>query len=67
MIRSILKQEKLSLNKFQKISGKLQHAYFGMPGVRGLISPIQQAVNGITAFVILKPSIKKSSVIGEVL
>ena len=42
MIRSILKQQKLSLNKSQKIVGKLQYASFGIPGGQGLFSPIHQ-------------------------
>ena len=42
-----------------KIAGKLQHAYFGMPGIRGLFRPIQKSMDGIPLFIILKPSIKK--------
>ena len=57
-IRSILKQEKISLNNYQKISGKLQHSSFGMPEGRGLFGPIQKSMAGITSFIILKPSIK---------
>ena len=54
-----MKQENISLNKFQKIARKLQHASFGMPGGRGVFNPIQHAIVGITLFVILKTSIKK--------
>ena len=53
-----MKQENISLNKFQKIAGNLQHAYFGMTGGRGLFSLIQQSVDRIPPFIILKSSIK---------
>ena len=59
-ILSILKQEKISLNKFQKLVSKLQHASFGMPIGRGLFIPIHQAMVGIPPLIILKPSIKKA-------
>ena len=59
MIRSILKQQKISLNKFQKIAVKLQYEYFGITGGQGLFSTIKQAMAGITPFITLKPSIKK--------
>ena len=58
-IRSILKQEKISLNKFQKIAEKIQHAPFGMPVGQGLFIPIQQAMADIPPLIIFKPSIKK--------
>ena len=56
---SILKQKNISLNKFPKISRKLQHASFGMPGGRGIFSFIQQKIDCIPSFIILKISIKK--------
>ena len=59
IIRPNLKQQKKSLNKFQKISRKLHHASFGMPGGWGFFNPTQQAMEGITPFIILEPSIKK--------
>ena len=58
MIRSILKRQNISLNKSQKIAGKLQHASFGMPGSQGIFSPIHQEMAGIPPFIIIKPSIK---------
>jgi hypothetical protein len=44
LIRKILKSKRISLNKFQKLAGKLQHASFGIPGGAGLFSPIQMAM-----------------------
>ena len=59
MIRSILTQQKLSLKTFQKIARKIQYTSFGVPGGRGLFSPIHQTMKVIPPFIILKPSIKK--------
>jgi hypothetical protein len=43
-INKLVKLKRASLNKFQKIGGKLQHASFGIPNGRALFSPIQQAM-----------------------
>jgi hypothetical protein len=59
-IRSILKQQKISLNKFQQIAGKLQHASFGMPGGKGLFSPLQRALIGNPPFIQLTPALKQT-------
>jgi hypothetical protein len=59
-IRSILKQQKISLNKFQQIAGKLQHASFGMTGGKGLFSPLQRALIGNPPFVHLTPALKQT-------
>lgn len=45
-LSSILKKKEVTLNIFQKIAGKLQHASFGIPGGEGLFSPIQEAMKG---------------------
>ena len=34
------------LQTFQELVGKLQHASFGVPGGKGLFSPIHQAMHG---------------------
>ena len=46
LIRKNLKEKKVTLNAFQKVAGKLQHASFGIPGGAGLFSPIQTAMTG---------------------
>ena len=43
-IKKVRKTKRVSLNKFQKLAGRLQHASFGIPGGAGLFSPIQQAM-----------------------
>jgi hypothetical protein len=44
LIKHIISLKRVSLNKFQKLAGKLQHASFGIPGGTGLFSPIQRAM-----------------------
>ena len=46
LIRKTLKEKKVTLNAFQKVAGKLQHASFGIPGGAGLFSPIQTSMAG---------------------
>jgi hypothetical protein len=58
MIRKMLKMTRPSLNKYQKLAGKLQHASFGLPGGRGLFSPIQMAMSGNPEFIPLTDDLK---------
>ena len=51
LLNSTLKLKRASLNKFQKIAGKLQHASFGIPSGKGLFSPIQMAMKGDPDFI----------------
>ena len=44
MIKKFTKWKLVSLIKFQQLAGKLQHASFGIPGGKGLFSPIYQAI-----------------------
>ena len=44
LIKKIASKKRISLNKFQKLAGKLQHVSFGIPGGAGLFSPIQRAM-----------------------
>jgi hypothetical protein len=57
-IRKILKIKRPSLNKYQKLAGKLQHASFGIPGGTGLFTPIQMAMSGNPQFVPLTSELK---------
>lgn len=43
-LKTILKKQNVTLNTFQKLAGRLQHASFGIPGGNGLFSPIQAAM-----------------------
>ena len=51
LLNSVLKMKRASLNKFQKLAGKLQHASFGIPKGRSLFSPIQMAMGGNPDFI----------------
>jgi hypothetical protein len=43
----MLKIKSASINKYQKLLGKLQHgASFGIPGRTGLFAPIQMTMSG---------------------
>jgi hypothetical protein len=44
LIKAIITSKRVSLNKFQKLAGKLQHASFGIPGGTSLFSPIQKSM-----------------------
>ena len=57
-ICKILKKKSISLNKFQKIAGKLQHASFGIPGGKGLFSPLQMALHGSPQFITITDTLK---------
>ena len=52
IIRSILKQQKFSLNNFQKMAANPQHVSFGMHGGQGLIRPIKKSMQSIPPFII---------------
>jgi hypothetical protein len=58
MIHKLLKMPRPSLNKYQKLAGKLQHASFGLPGGRGLFSPIQMTMAGNPEFIPLTDKLK---------
>jgi hypothetical protein len=51
LIKHIINLKRVSLNKFQKLAGKLQHASFGIPGGTGLFSPIQKAMSNNPDFI----------------
>jgi hypothetical protein len=51
LIKKLLQQKRSSLNKYQKVAGKLQHASYGLPGGKGLFSPIQMAMAGNPDFI----------------
>jgi hypothetical protein len=59
LIRGMLKMKRPSLNKYQKLAGKLQHASLGLPGGKGLFSPIQLAMQGNPEFVPLTNTLKQ--------
>lgn len=58
LIKKLCKQQHCSLLKFQELAGKLQHASFGIPGGKGLFSPIHRALRTKTQSVTLTPYLK---------
>ena len=58
MISKLLKVQRVSLQKFQKLAGKLQHASFGLPNGRCLFSPLQTAMLGDPSFITLVPYLR---------
>ena len=58
-IQKLLKMKRASLNKYQKLAGKLQHASFGIPGGAGLFSPIQMAMKNDPEFITLTSDLKQ--------
>jgi hypothetical protein len=48
-----------SLNKFQKLAGKLQHVSFGLPRGKGLFSPIQMAIASNPEFIAMSNELKQ--------
>jgi hypothetical protein len=58
-IKDLIKIKRPSLNKYQKIAGKLQHASFGLPNGRALFTPIQMAMVGNPKFIALTDELKQ--------
>ena len=54
----IIKLKGASLNHFQKLAGKLQHASFCRPSKWGLFSPIQMAMQGDPKYIYTTNSLK---------
>jgi hypothetical protein len=59
-IRKLLQLKRPSLNKYQKIAGKLQHASFGLPAGVALFSPIQMAMKNNPSFIDLTDDLRQT-------
>ena len=59
LIRKMRKLQRPSLNKYERLVGKLQHASFGLPCGRALFSPLQQAMRHNPPFVPLTSELKQ--------
>ena len=60
LIKKLCKQSHCTLHTFQELAGKLQHASFGIPGGKGLFSPIYRALQTKTETVTLTPYLKSA-------
>ena len=53
----LLKKRRVTLKKFQKLAGKLQHASMVIPGGRSLFTPINMAISGNPDFILITPTL----------
>ena len=60
LIKKMTKRTTSSRQRFQELAGKLQHASFGIPGGKGLFSPIYRAMQGTSDVIPLTPFIKET-------
>ena len=51
LCRKVANMKACKLQVFQELAGKLQHASFGVPGGKGLFSPIHRAMQGSKPYV----------------
>ena len=58
LIKRLLRKKRTSLQKFQEIAGKLQHASYGIPGGASLFTPIQMAMAKDPPFINITPELK---------
>jgi hypothetical protein len=59
-IKSILKKDNAPLLSYQEMAGKLNHAAFGLPGGRGLFSPIYAAMRESPEHIPITPILRSS-------
>ena len=59
LLKTIMRKHRVSLNKFQQLAGKLQHASYGLPGGKGLFSAIQMAMVGNPDFITMTTDLKQ--------
>ncbi len=60
MIKKFTKWKSVPLIKFQQLAGKLQHASFGIPGGKGLFSPIYRAMKQNPDYIPMTPELKQT-------
>ena len=60
LICKLLKREHITLQKFQQITGKLQHASLGIPGRKSLFTLFDVAMAGDPKVVNLNPTVKQA-------
>ena len=60
LIKKVSSKKFCALQKFQELAGKLQHASFGIPGGKGLFSPIFKALRTTTKTVKITPELRSA-------
>ena len=53
------KKRCVTLDKFQKLAGKLQHAPMEIPGERSLFTPIDMDISGKPYFILIIPTLRQ--------
>ena len=61
LLRKVSKSQRCPLHTFQELAGKLQHASFGIPGGKGLFSPIYRALKAASSSIIITKSLRITS------
>ena len=59
-LKSVRRAKSIPLRAFQEITGKLQHASMGIPGGKGLFSPLYRALHGATDHVTITPFLRQT-------
>jgi hypothetical protein len=60
MLRQLSKKKECTLHDLQQVAGKLNHACIGLPNGRGLLSPINNAMQGGKTTIEITPTLKQA-------
>ena len=60
LCRKVANMKSCKLQIFQELAGKLQHASFGVPGGKGLFSPIHRAMQGSKPYIRITRQLKSA-------
>ena len=60
LIKKVKKMKACSLQTYQEVAGKLQHASFAIPGGKDLLSPVHAALHGNPPFITITPILKQA-------
>ena len=55
----ITEKRRVTLNEFQKLASKLQHAFMGTSGGHSLFTPINMTISGNPDFISIMPTLRQ--------
>jgi len=58
--KQVCKAKTVSKLRYQELAGKIQHASFGVPGGKGLFSPVHSALKTTKDFIVMTPLLKQT-------